>query len=262
MDEDRAPKRVKKNYLIVAEVSRALHRLAQESGGKGYLSRHISGAVLMYLRATKGDRYAYSTWAEGIAEGQATLSEPPEMLSGGRPGLSGATLAVYQIKAGPFAKGSLARRGDATLWTAEDVEAMGRDERRHLVPVLARTAAGLPMADSDLGYPPGGADEYVEFKTTDRHAFGLRLVGDSMEPHFHEGDIVIFGTVRGPSERMAGVMIFKGGGVSTFKIIRLCTEEGYNELIPLNEQYPTERIAIDQMGRALPAIGVVTRGNP
>ena len=253
--------KVRKNFVLPAEIAEAADLLAQDAGGKGQHGWGGAGALLMYIKSAPRERYAYSSWAMAIQHGQATIHDPPQFdiaktLS------HGATLAVYHIQTGPFAKGSLVRRGEATIWTAEDVEAMGRDERRHLIPVLARTAAGLPMADSDLGYPPGGADEYVEFKTTDRHAFGLRLVGDSMEPHFHEGDIVIFGSQRGPSERMAGVMIFKSGGVSTFKIIRLCTGEGYNELIPLNEKYPTERIAIDQMGRVLPAIGVVTRGNP
>ena len=250
-------KRRSKTLELPEAIADELDALAKKRGGKGQQQRIVSGALLKYFELDKAAQEDYSLWGDAIYYGRATLGERPQLTFGGAPRRA-ELLTVYQIKTGPFTKGSLVRRGEATIWTAEDVEPMSQSERRNLVPVLARTAAGLPMADSDLGYPPGGADEFVEFRTTDPHAFGLRLVGDSMEPHFHEGDIVIFGSKRGPSERMAGVMIFKSGGVSTFKIIRLCTGEGYSELIPLNEKYPTERIAIDQMGRVLAAIGVVS----
>ena len=42
-------------------------------------------------------------------------------------------------------------------------------------------------------YPVGIADDYVRCPDLhDANAFAVRVVGDSMEPRFHEGDIVIF----------------------------------------------------------------------
>ena len=61
------------------------------------------------------------------------------------------------------------------------------------VPVINRVAAGYPHHFTDLDYPPSVADEYVRCPDVhDTQAFATRVVGDSMEPRFHEGDIVIF----------------------------------------------------------------------
>ena len=62
-----------------------------------------------------------------------------------------------------------------------------------LVPVINRVAAGYPAEFNDLDYPVGIADDYVRCPDLhDPNAFAVRVVGDSMEPKFAEGDIVIF----------------------------------------------------------------------
>jgi len=62
-----------------------------------------------------------------------------------------------------------------------------------LVPVINRVAAGYPTDFNDLDYPAGVADDYVRCPDLhDSNAFAVRVVGDSMEPKFCEGDIVIF----------------------------------------------------------------------
>jgi len=62
-----------------------------------------------------------------------------------------------------------------------------------LVPVINNVAAGYPVDYDDMGYPPGGADDYVRCPDLhDPHAFAVRVVGDSMEPKYNEGDIIIF----------------------------------------------------------------------
>jgi len=62
------------------------------------------------------------------------------------------------------------------------------------IPVINKVAAGYPVEFTDLGYPVGMADEYVSgpAELEDPNAFGVRVVGDSMEPKYHEGDVVIF----------------------------------------------------------------------
>jgi len=62
-----------------------------------------------------------------------------------------------------------------------------------LVPVINKLAAGYPSDFNDLDYPVGIADDYVRCPDLhDANAFAVRVVGDSMEPKFREGDIVVF----------------------------------------------------------------------
>ena len=62
-----------------------------------------------------------------------------------------------------------------------------------LVPVINKVSAGYPSDFNDLDYPVGIADDYVRCPDLhDPNAFAVRVVGDSMEPKFCEGDIVIF----------------------------------------------------------------------
>jgi phage repressor protein C with HTH and peptisase S24 domain len=62
-----------------------------------------------------------------------------------------------------------------------------------LVPVINKVSAGYPRDFNDLDYPVGIADDYIRCPDVhDPNAFAVRVVGDSMEPKFSEGDIVIF----------------------------------------------------------------------
>lgn len=62
-----------------------------------------------------------------------------------------------------------------------------------LVPIINKVVAGYPAEFNDLDYPVGVADDYVRCPDLhDPNAFAVRVVGDSMEPRFTEGDIVIF----------------------------------------------------------------------
>ena len=62
-----------------------------------------------------------------------------------------------------------------------------------LVPVINDVAAGYPVDFDDKGYPPGGADDYVRCPDLhDPNAFAVRVVGDSMEPKYQQGDIIVF----------------------------------------------------------------------
>lgn len=61
------------------------------------------------------------------------------------------------------------------------------------VPLINKVAAGYPTEFTDLGYPARVADEYVRVpEVSDPDAFGARVVGDSMEPEYREGDMVVF----------------------------------------------------------------------
>lgn len=69
-------------------------------------------------------------------------------------------------------------------------------EPGRLIPVINRVAAGYPVDFDDLQYPAGFADDYVRCPDVDDpSAFAVRVYGDSMEPKFVQGDIVIFSPV-------------------------------------------------------------------
>lgn len=61
------------------------------------------------------------------------------------------------------------------------------------IPVINKVSAGYPADFTDLDYPVGVADDYVRCPDLhDPNAFAVRVIGDSMEPKFVEGNIVIF----------------------------------------------------------------------
>jgi len=79
-------------------------------------------------------------------------------------------------------------RSRVRMKQSEKVLAAGR-----LVPIINKVAAGYPADFNDLDYPVGVADDYVRCPDLhDPNAFAVRVVGDSMEPKFIEGDIVVF----------------------------------------------------------------------
>ena len=62
-----------------------------------------------------------------------------------------------------------------------------------LVPIINKVQAGYPTDFDDLEYPVGVADDYIRCPGLhDPNAFAVCVVGDSMEPEFKEGNIVVF----------------------------------------------------------------------
>jgi len=80
------------------------------------------------------------------------------------------------------------KRGNLDLEAGKKALAAGR-----LVPIINKVAAGYPVEFNDLDYPAGVADDYVRCPDLhDPNAFAVRVIGDSMEPKFSQGDIVVF----------------------------------------------------------------------
>jgi SOS-response transcriptional repressor LexA len=122
------------------------------------------------------------------------------------------------------------------------------------IPLINSVAAGYPTEFTDLGYPASIADEYVRSPDiADPDAFAARVVGDSMQPEYREGDIVIFSPARPVKSGMDCFARLEPDHESTFK--RIYFEPGENgeegaliRLQPLNpafpaRTYPRERIA-------------------
>jgi phage repressor protein C with HTH and peptisase S24 domain len=106
-----------------------------------------------------------------------------------------------------------------------------------LVPVINRVSAGYPADFDDMGYPVGIAQDYVRCPDLhDPNAFAVRVVGDSMESKFSEGDIVVFSPAADVQTGDDCFVRFTQPHESTFKRI-FFEADGKVRLQPRNETY-------------------------
>ena len=128
-----------------------------------------------------------------------------------------------------------------------------------LVPIINSVAAGYPHDFTDLDYPPSVADDYLRCPDLrDPLAFAARVVGDSMEPDYREGDIVVF-SPNAPAENGDDCFVrFDGDNGTTFKRYYL-DEDGVIRLQPLNNRYPAQTYPAEQVTGLWPAIFRIER---
>ena len=106
-----------------------------------------------------------------------------------------------------------------------------------LVPVINKVAAGYPSDFNDLDYPVGIADDYIRCPDLhDPNAFAVRVVGDSMEPKFCEGDIVVFSPVAEVHNGDDCFVRFAQPHETTFKRVFFESDDKVR-LQPRNEKY-------------------------
>jgi repressor LexA len=141
---------------------------------------------------------------------------------------------VKKIKDKKGDGGIAAMLKDADINIEEDktILAAGR-----LVPIINKVAAGYPAEFDDLDYPVGIADDYVRCPDLhDPNAFAVRVVGDSMEPRFTEGDIVVFSPAIEVRNGDDCFVRFTTPHETTFKRVFFETENKIR-LQPRNESY-------------------------
>ncbi|MEN6306529.1 MAG: S24 family peptidase [Anaerohalosphaeraceae bacterium] len=123
-----------------------------------------------------------------------------------------------------------------------------------LVPVINRVVAGYPADFDDMGYPVGIAEDYVRCPDLhDPNAFAVRIIGNSMEPKFSEGDIVVFSPAADVQNGDDCFIRFAQPHECTFKRVFFETD-GKVRLQPRNETYaPTivESNRLNGMYRAI-----------
>ncbi len=129
------------------------------------------------------------------------------------------------------------------------------------IPLINKVAAGYPAEFTDLGYPSGIADEYVRSPDIDDpDAFAARVVGDSMEPDYRQGDIVVFSPIKEVRDGMDCFVRFELDHESTFKRIYFQTDEQGVEWIriqPINNAYPPKTVARDRVAGLYAGVSVI-----
>lgn len=103
------------------------------------------------------------------------------------------------------------------------------------IPVISWVAAGNwnEVCDS---FEPGDADEWIESDVKGENVFALRVKGDSMEPEFNEGEIIV---INPHIETQPGEFVIvkdEDKGQATFKQLK---KYGNTFVLhPLNPKYP------------------------
>lgn len=117
------------------------------------------------------------------------------------------------------------------------------------VPLISYVAAGN-WSEAVDNFAPGNADTWIDTTVTvKQHTYALRVQGDSMEPKFPDGAIII---IEPEEEARNGsyVIVRQNGGEATFK--QLIYDGSQSYLKPLNNRYP-----IMPMGQDATICGVV-----
>lgn len=106
-----------------------------------------------------------------------------------------------------------------------------------MVPIINKVSAGYPVDFDDMDYPVGVADDYVRCPDLhDANAFAVRVVGDSMEPRFREGDIVVFSPAAEVNNGDDCFVRFSTPHETTFKRVFFDADSKVR-LQPRNEKY-------------------------
>lgn len=132
------------------------------------------------------------------------------------------------------------------------------------VPLINSVAAGYPREFTDLGYPARMADEYVlSPDVDDPDAFAARVVGDSMEPLYQEGDIVVFSPNRVVKSGMDCFVRLERDSETTFKRVVLESdgekEKALIRLVALNQMYGERVVPREDVAFMCPAVSVTRR---
>ena len=111
------------------------------------------------------------------------------------------------------------------------------------IPVLGYAQAGSRGYFDDAGYPAGsGWDEITFPDLNDPHAFALEVSGDSMEPVYREGDIIVVSPAAQIRRGDRVVLKTKAGEVMAKQLVRQTAHR--IDLQSLNPRHPDRSFPI------------------
>jgi phage repressor protein C with HTH and peptisase S24 domain len=154
------------------------------------------------------------------------------------------------------ALGALIERLSPTKLEMESVRAVLPLE----IPLINKVAAGYPAGFTDLGYPARVADEYVRAPdVSDPDAFAARVVGDSMEPDYRAGDIVVFSPSVEVRSGMDCFVRLEPDHESTFKRVFFEGEAGEEmiRIVALNTRYAERVVERERVAGLYAGVSVI-----
>jgi len=240
------------------QLSMSLQRLAELVGcAKGYLSQiendrrpnppsdSVLGRIEEALRITRGTLIEAARWqstpetvrreVESLEVKQRAARRLAEIVAGGNFG-DGRQGGDDRLDVA-FRSGELHRLVEVLSPSSISPDASVPHRE---VPLINSVTAGYPCEFTDLGYPAKIADEYVRVPDLDdADAFAARVVGDSMEPEYREGDVVVFSPTREVREGDDCFVRLEHDAQTTFKRIYFERSDGIERirLQPLNSRY-------------------------
>jgi phage repressor protein C with HTH and peptisase S24 domain len=128
------------------------------------------------------------------------------------------------------------------------------------IPLINKVAAGYPAGFTDLGYPARVADEYVRAPdVSDPDAFAARVVGDSMEPDYRAGDIVVFSPSVEVRSGMDCFVRLEPDHESTFKRVFFEGEAGAEmiRIVALNTRYAERVVERERVAGLYAGVSVI-----
>lgn len=142
---------------------------------------------------------------------------------------------------------SLARALAAVGSNFEEFAALLAGDQRggRNIPIVGLARAGVDGFFDEQGFPVG-AEETVRFPDTGAEkVYALEITGDSMEPLYRKGDIVIV-QPRAPVRRGDRIVVRTKAGEVTAKELGRRTENSI-ELISLNPAHPVRKLSTDEV---------------
>lgn len=139
------------------------------------------------------------------------------------------------------------------------LDTLNNDENAHAgplirgaVPLISDVQAGMYTEFVDNTHPGDGGQELIPTSVPiNRHTFALRVSGDSMEPEFHEGMILIIEPELDPNP--GDFVVAKNGNEeTTFKKLVKDGADWYLE--PLNPRYPIKPLGDSKIIGVLRAV--------
>ncbi|WP_024279672.1 MULTISPECIES: helix-turn-helix transcriptional regulator [unclassified Xanthobacter] len=114
------------------------------------------------------------------------------------------------------------------------------------IPQIGFAQAGSGGFFDDAGFPVGaGWDEIVFPDVHDAHAYALEIAGDSMEPVYRDGDVVVVSPASEPRRGDRVVLKTKEGEVLAKELVRKTAR--HIELRSLNPAHEDRQIPLDQV---------------
>ncbi|MFA6135289.1 MAG: LexA family transcriptional regulator [Phycisphaerae bacterium] len=235
-------------------------RLAAQSGiSKPYLSNIETGkaknpptdGVLRSLERALGYRGAELMRLAHLARTPADVRDQQELLEAEVQKLRGVLKELISVGGGKSGAAKNMGRLARTIAGGGNVSGLSAGLA---IPVINKVSAGHPQHFTDLDYPPSIADEYIRcVDLHDSQAFAARVVGDSMEPDYHEGDVVVFSPNTPAANGDDCFARFADDGGTTFK--RLYQDQESNiRLQPLNNKYPAQVYPRESISGLWPAV--------